>query len=123
MSFSFPLPISTVRSLPATISIFSDFDFGISIEVATQYNTDYTNQLYSFTNNISTYEGGTHEDGVKRALTRIINNYAKNAKILKDKDEALTGDDVVIDGTKNIEYEALCGKCYLEKVILSEKKS
>ena len=51
-----------------------------------QYNTDYTNQLYSFTNNISTYEGGTHEDGVKRALTRIINNYAKNAKILKDKD-------------------------------------
>ena len=59
-----------------------------------QYNTDYTNQLYSFTNNISTYEGGTHEDGVKRALTRIINNYAKNAKILKDKDEALTGDDV-----------------------------
>ena len=67
---------------------------GISIEVALQYNTDYTNQLYSFTNNISTYEGGTHEDGVKRALTRIINNYAKNAKILKDKDEALTGDDV-----------------------------
>ena len=67
---------------------------GISIEVAMQYNTDYTNQLYSFTNNISTYEGGTHEDGVKRALTRIINNYAKNAKILKDKDEALTGDDV-----------------------------
>ena len=67
---------------------------GISIEVAMQYNTDYTNQLYSFTNNISTYEGGTHEDGVKRALTRIINNYAKNQKILKDKDEALTGDDV-----------------------------
>ena len=67
---------------------------GISIEVAMQYNTDYTNQLYSFTNNISTYEGGTHEDGVKRALTRIINNYAKNARILKDKDEALTGDDV-----------------------------
>ena len=67
---------------------------GISIEVAMQYNSDYTNQLYSFTNNISTYEGGTHEDGVKRALTRIINNYAKNAKLLKDKDEALTGDDV-----------------------------
>ena len=67
---------------------------GISIEVAMQYNTDYTSQLYSFTNNISTYEGGTHEDGVKRALTRIINTYAKNAKILKDKDEALTGDDV-----------------------------
>ena len=67
---------------------------GISIEVAFQYNSDYNNQLYSFTNNISTYEGGTHEDGVKRALTRIINSYARNAKLLKDKDEALTGDDV-----------------------------
>ena len=67
---------------------------GIAIEVAMQYNSDYTSQLYSFTNNISTYEGGTHEDGVKRALTRIINNYARNNKILKDKDEALTGDDV-----------------------------
>ena len=67
---------------------------GISLEVAFQYNTDYQPQLYSFTNNISTYEGGTHEDGVKRALTRIINNYARNAKILKDNDDSLTGDDV-----------------------------
>ena len=67
---------------------------GISLEVAFQYSEDYTSQLYSFTNNISTYEGGTHEDGVKRALTRIINNYAKNAKILKDNDDPLTGEDV-----------------------------
>ena len=67
---------------------------GISMEVAFQYSTDYSNQIYSFTNNISTYEGGTHEDGVKRALTRIINNYARNNKLLKEKDEALTGDDV-----------------------------
>jgi len=67
---------------------------GISLEVAFQYNTDYQPQLYSFTNNISTYEGGTHEDGVKRALTRIINNYARNNKLLKDNDDALTGDDV-----------------------------
>ena len=50
--------------------------------------------MYSFTNNINTYEGGTHEDGVKLALTRVINKYARNNKILKDKDEALTGDDV-----------------------------
>lgn len=69
-------------------------DDGIAIEVAFQYNEDYSSQIYSFTNNISTYEGGTHEDGVKRALTRIINNYAKNAKILKDNDDALTGEDV-----------------------------
>ena len=67
---------------------------GISFEVAFQYSTDYSNQIYSFTNNISTYEGGTHEDGVKRALTRIINNYARNNKLLKEKDDALTGDDV-----------------------------
>ena len=66
----------------------------ISLEVAFQYNEDYTSQIYSFTNNISTYEGGTHEDGVKRALTRIINNYAKNNKILKENDDPLTGEDV-----------------------------
>ena len=66
----------------------------ISLEVAFQYNEDYSSSIYSFTNNISTYEGGTHEDGVKRALTRIINNYAKNNKILKDNDDPLTGDDV-----------------------------
>ncbi len=65
----------------------------ISIEVAMQYNDSYNTNLYSFTNNINTYEGGTHEDGVKNALTRIINNYARNAKLLKEKDEALSGDD------------------------------
>ncbi len=66
---------------------------GISIEVALQYNDSYNSSLYSFTNNINTYEGGTHEDGVKFALTKIINNYAKNNKILKDNDDSLTGDD------------------------------
>jgi DNA gyrase subunit B len=65
----------------------------ISIEVAMQYNDSYTASLYSFTNNINTYEGGTHEDGVKNALTRIINNYARNNKIIKEKDEGLSGDD------------------------------
>ena len=66
----------------------------ISIEVAMQYNDGYTSNVYSFTNNINTREGGTHEDGVKRALTRIINNYAKTNKFLKDNDEPLSGDDV-----------------------------
>jgi DNA gyrase subunit B len=66
----------------------------ISIEVAMQYNSGYNEVLLSFTNNIHTPEGGTHEDGVKRALTRIINNYAKSNKILKDKDDPLTGEDV-----------------------------
>ncbi len=65
----------------------------IAIEVAMQYNDSYNSSLYSFTNNINTYEGGTHEDGVKFALTKIINNYARNNKMLKDNDDALTGDD------------------------------
>ena len=67
---------------------------GVFFEVACQYNDGYNSNIYSFTNNINTYEGGTHEDGVKLALTRVINKYARNNKILKDKDEALTGDDV-----------------------------
>ena len=66
----------------------------ISVEVAMQYNTGYTSNIYSFTNNINTHEGGTHEDGVKRALTRIINNYGKKNKYLKENDDSLTGDDV-----------------------------
>ena len=66
----------------------------IAIEVALQYNTDYNGRVYSFVNNINTPEGGTHVDGVKRALTNIINSYARNANILKEKDENLSGDDV-----------------------------
>ena len=66
----------------------------IAVEVALQYNTGYTSNVYSFTNNINTHEGGTHEDGVKRALTRIINNYGKKNKFLKENDAPLTGDDV-----------------------------
>ena len=67
---------------------------GIMFEVAMQYNSSYTDNIYSFVNNINTHDGGTHEEGVKRALTRLINNYARKSNILKDKDESLTGDDV-----------------------------
>ena len=66
----------------------------ISIEVAMQYNNGYSENVYSFTNNINTHEGGTHEEGVKRALTRIINNYARNSKMLKDGNDSLSGEDV-----------------------------
>lgn len=66
----------------------------ISIEVAFQYNDGYLSNVYSFVNNIVTPEGGTHEEGVRRALTRIINKYAKNNKFLKEKDEPITGEDV-----------------------------
>ncbi len=66
----------------------------ISIEVALQYNDGYNSAIYSFVNNIITPEGGTHEDGVKNSLTRIINSYAKQNKLVKDNDEPLSGEDV-----------------------------
>ena len=66
----------------------------ISVEVAFQYNDGYLSNVYSFVNNIVTPEGGTHEEGVRRSLTRIINKYAKNNKFLKEKDEPITGEDV-----------------------------
>jgi len=67
---------------------------GIMFEVAMQYNSGYSDSIYSFVNNINTHDGGTHEEGVRRALTRVINNYARKKNILKEKDESLTGDDV-----------------------------
>ena len=67
---------------------------GIEIEVAFQYNDSYNSTIYSFTNNIYTHEGGTHEDGVKNSLTRIINNYARKTGLLKEKDDSLSGEDV-----------------------------
>ena len=67
---------------------------GIMFEVAMQYNSGYNDSIYSFVNNINTHDGGTHEEGVRRALTRVINNYARKANILKEKDESLTGEDV-----------------------------
>ena len=66
---------------------------GILIEIAMQYNDGYMPNIYSFCNNINTQEGGTHEDGFRLALTRVLNNYAKNNNMLK-KDETLSGDDV-----------------------------
>ena len=66
----------------------------VIFEVALQYNTGYNDNIYSFVNNINTHDGGTHEDGVRRALTRVINSYARKNGLLKEKDENLTGDDV-----------------------------
>ncbi|MCI0131321.1 MULTISPECIES: DNA topoisomerase (ATP-hydrolyzing) subunit B [Enterococcaceae] len=66
----------------------------ISVEVAIQYTDDYHTNLLSFANNIHTYEGGTHEFGFRTALTRVINDYAKRQKLLKENDENLSGDDV-----------------------------
>ena len=66
---------------------------GIQVEVACQYNDSFNPKIYTFCNNINTVEGGTHEEGFRLALSRIINRYAKNNNILKNKDENLTADD------------------------------
>ncbi len=67
---------------------------GISVEVALQYNEGYTDNIYSFANNIHTYEGGTHEAGFKTALTRVINDYARKNGLIKENDANLSGEDV-----------------------------
>lgn len=67
---------------------------GITVEVSMQYTDGYHSNILSFANNIHTYEGGTHEFGFKKALTRVINDYARKQKLMKDNDENLTGEDV-----------------------------
>lgn len=67
---------------------------GITVEVAMQYTTSYHENVVSFANNIHTHEGGTHEQGFRTALTRVINDYAKKNKILKENEDNLTGEDV-----------------------------
>ena len=58
---------------------------GISVELALQYNDSYISNVFSFANNIHTYEGGTHESGFKTALTRVINDYARKNGLLKER--------------------------------------
>ncbi|MDT1940730.1 MULTISPECIES: DNA topoisomerase (ATP-hydrolyzing) subunit B [Carnobacterium] len=67
---------------------------GIVVEAAMQYTDGYHTSLLSFANNIHTYEGGTHESGFKTALTRVINDYARKNKLMKENEENLTGEDV-----------------------------
>lgn len=75
--------------------IYTDGEMdGIAVEVAMQYTTGYHENVMSFANNIHTHEGGTHEQGFRTALTRVINDYAKKNKILKENDDNLTGEDV-----------------------------
>lgn len=66
---------------------------GVIAEVAMQYNDGYVPNIYSFCNNINTIEGGTHEEGFRLALTRVVNNYGRDNNLIK-KDETLSGDDV-----------------------------
>ncbi|WP_277324157.1 DNA topoisomerase (ATP-hydrolyzing) subunit B [Streptomyces sp. 71268] len=66
----------------------------LSLEVAMQWNTQYTEGVYSFANTIHTHEGGTHEEGFRAALTYLINKYAREKKLLREKDDNLTGEDI-----------------------------
>ncbi|MDD4644139.1 MAG: DNA topoisomerase (ATP-hydrolyzing) subunit B [Bacilli bacterium] len=77
-----------------SVVYFEGSEDDVSIEVAVQYNAGYAINVYSFVNNINTYEGGTHEEGFRRALTRVLNNYARNNNYIKQTEESLTGEDV-----------------------------
>ncbi|WP_280691304.1 DNA topoisomerase (ATP-hydrolyzing) subunit B [Kitasatospora sp. GAS204B] len=71
-----------------------DKDKTISVEVAMQWNTSYTEGVYSFANTIHTHGGGTHEEGFRAALTGLVNRYAREKKLLREKDENLSGEDI-----------------------------
>ncbi|MFH8608594.1 DNA topoisomerase (ATP-hydrolyzing) subunit B [Streptomyces sp. NPDC018029] len=66
----------------------------LSVEIAMQWNSQYTEGVYSFANTIHTHEGGTHEEGFRAALTGLVNRYAREKKLLREKDDNLTGEDI-----------------------------
>ena len=67
---------------------------GIAVEIAMQWNESYGESVYTFANTINTHEGGTHEEGFRSALTSVVNKYAEDKKLFKNKDDRLTGDDI-----------------------------
>jgi DNA gyrase subunit B len=67
---------------------------GMAVEVAMQWNSTYAESVYTFANTINTHEGGTHEEGFRAALTGVVNKYARDKKLLKEKEDNLTGDDI-----------------------------
>jgi DNA gyrase subunit B len=73
---------------------FGDEGDGISVEIAMQWNASYSESVHTFANTINTIEGGTHEEGFRAALTSIINRYAREQRLLRDRDDNLTGEDV-----------------------------
>ena len=73
---------------------FGDEGEGISVEIAMQWNASYAESVHTFANTINTAEGGTHEEGFRAALTSIINRYAREQKLLRERDDNLTGEDV-----------------------------
>ena len=84
----------TKEGLHEEIIYMDDSKDEIEVEIAMQYNLGYTCTLLTYANNIYTHEGGTHEDGFKRALTKVINNYATKQNLIKSTEERLSGEDV-----------------------------
>ncbi|HEV2371908.1 MAG TPA: DNA topoisomerase (ATP-hydrolyzing) subunit B [Streptosporangiaceae bacterium] len=84
----------TKDAVHASVIEFGEEGEGISAEIAMQWNSSYAESVYTFANTINTAEGGTHEEGFRAALTSIVNRYARDQKLLRDKDDNLTGEDV-----------------------------
>ena len=85
---------ATKEAIHKSVISFEAKGDGLEAEIAMQWNGSYSESVYTFANTINTHEGGTHEEGFRAALTSVVNKYARDAKLLKDKDDALTGDDV-----------------------------
>ncbi|MDH3399295.1 MAG: toprim domain-containing protein, partial [Acidimicrobiia bacterium] len=84
---------ATKDPLHPHVIYFDDQSEDAEIEVALQWTSSYTETVLSFANNINTHEGGTHEEGFRKALTRAINDFARSKGLIKEKDENLTGED------------------------------
>jgi DNA gyrase subunit B len=82
------------RSVISLEAEAEDIDGGLALDVAMQWNTGFTESVHTFANTINTHEGGTHEDGFRAALTTLVNKFARDWGILRDKDPNLSGDDV-----------------------------
>jgi DNA gyrase subunit B len=90
--------VSSKRSEPVHPEVISfeleDTTKHMSLEVALQWTSAYSESVHTYANTINTHEGGTHEEGFRAAMTKLVNDFARNQKLLKDKDENLTGDDI-----------------------------
>ena len=90
--------VGSKKSEPVHAEIISieseDTERQLSLELAMQWTTAYSESVHTYANTINTHEGGTHEEGFRAAMTKLINDFARKQNILKDKDDNLTGDDI-----------------------------
>ena len=90
--------VGSKKSEPVHAEVISieseDVDRALSLELAMQWTSAYSESVHTYANTINTHEGGTHEEGFRAALTKLVNDFARRQGLLKDKDENLTGDDI-----------------------------